>query len=79
MIPSNGGCPAVVPAAWARILRPTSRKRFFTAVLATLRRDVPLKQGLHDLEWAGARPRLTQLCAQLGDNDLPGRVPRWQA
>ena len=39
--------------------------------LATLRRDVPLEQSLHDLEWAGAQQRLTQLCSQLGNKDLP--------
>jgi 5'-3' exonuclease len=45
--------------------------------LATLRRDVPLEQSLDDLEWRGARERLRELCVQLGDNDLPDRVPRW--
>ena len=45
--------------------------------LATLRRDVPLKQSIHDLEWGGARRRLRELCAELGDDDLPNRVPRW--
>ena len=45
--------------------------------LATLRRDVPLKQSIHDLEWGGARRRLRELCAELGDHDLPNRVPRW--
>jgi 5'-3' exonuclease len=47
--------------------------------LATLRRDAPLEQGLDDLEWRGARGRLRQLCAELGDHDLPDRVPRWIA
>ena len=47
--------------------------------LATLRRDVPLEQRLDDLEWRGARERLRQLCAELGDPDLPDRVPRWTA
>ena len=45
--------------------------------LATLCRDVPLKQSIHDLEWDGARKRLKKLCMELGDNALPDRVPRW--
>jgi 5'-3' exonuclease len=45
--------------------------------LATLRRDVPIQQGLNDLEWRGARARLRALCLELGDPDLPDRVPRW--
>lgn len=45
--------------------------------LATLRRDIPLEQNISDLEWHGARERLRTLCMQLGDNDLPDRVPRW--
>ena len=30
--------------------------------LSTLREDVPLKEGLKDLEWKGALPRLKKLC-----------------
>ena len=47
--------------------------------LATLRRDVPLQQNLADLEWHGARKRLTPLCEELGDSALVKRVPRWSA
>lgn len=47
--------------------------------LATLRRDVPLEQSLQDLEWTGARPSLRDLCAELGDERLPDRIPRWAA
>jgi 5'-3' exonuclease len=47
--------------------------------LATLRRDVPLQEGLDDLEWIGARQRLKDLCEQLGDPGLPDRIPRWAA
>ena len=46
--------------------------------LATLRSDVPLKQSIHDLEWSGAQERLRTLCADLGADDLPDRVPRWR-
>jgi 5'-3' exonuclease len=45
--------------------------------LATLRYDVPIKQGLQDLEWIGAHESLRALCAELGDASLPGRIPRW--
>jgi 5'-3' exonuclease len=45
--------------------------------LATLRRDVPLRERLADLEWRGAQERLKPLCRALGANKLPERVPRW--
>jgi 5'-3' exonuclease len=47
--------------------------------LATLRRDVPLAEILDDLAWRGARPEFRQLSADLGVDDLPGRVGRWLA
>ena len=47
--------------------------------LATLRRDVPLAEILDDLAWRGARPEFRQLSAELGVDDLPGRVDRWLA
>jgi 5'-3' exonuclease len=47
--------------------------------LTRLRTDVPLKEGVDDLEWRGAREELRQLCAELGADDLPERVPRWIA
>ncbi|HXK12679.1 MAG TPA: 5'-3' exonuclease H3TH domain-containing protein [Vicinamibacteria bacterium] len=47
--------------------------------LATLRSDVPLAEGLADLEWRGARrAELEALCRAIGSEDLPGRVPRWR-
>lgn len=45
--------------------------------LATLRTDVPLVEGVDDLEWRGAHEALRKLCADLGASDLPDRVPRW--
>ncbi len=45
--------------------------------LATLRHDVPLQEGLADLEWRGAHQRLKQLCGELGAEKLPERIPRW--
>ena len=47
--------------------------------LATLRYDVPLHEQLADLEWRGAHPGLKRLCAELGSETFPARVPRWVA
>jgi 5'-3' exonuclease len=45
--------------------------------LTTLRKDVPLKEGIDDLAWRGAQGGLRQLCIELGANDLLGRIPQW--
>jgi 5'-3' exonuclease len=48
--------------------------------LATLRTDVPLAEGLADLEWRGARRRgLEALCGEIGYGELLARVPRWRS
>jgi 5'-3' exonuclease len=77
--PQQWGLPGARATRLAENLATHKEEVLLYRRLATLRRDVPLKQGLHDLEWGGAQPRLTQLCAQLGDNNLPDRVPRWRA
>ena len=46
--------------------------------LATLREDVPLRETVGDLEWRGAYARLTEVCRQLGDEQLPKRITRWR-
>jgi 5'-3' exonuclease len=47
--------------------------------LATLRIDVPLAEGLHELEWRGAhRADLERLCAEIGWEAPLQRVPRWR-
>jgi 5'-3' exonuclease len=46
--------------------------------LATLRTDVPLQETLADLEWQGAHEHLKDVCARLGDDNFPKRVPRWR-
>lgn len=47
--------------------------------LAVLRTDVPLEEDLEDLEWRGARrAELEKLCAELGQQALLERVPRWR-
>jgi 5'-3' exonuclease len=45
--------------------------------LTTLRTDVPLAEGVDDLEWRGAHEGLRDLCMELGANDIPDRIPRW--
>jgi 5'-3' exonuclease len=46
--------------------------------LATLRRDVPLSEGLSDLEWRGARQRdYAIFCRELGLSSLIDRPRRW--
>ena len=44
--------------------------------LARLRDDVPLHEGLGDLEWRGPGPELEQVCHELGDDELPRRAMR---
>jgi 5'-3' exonuclease len=75
------------PAEWgmgarANKLNDSLRARYDEAMLfrtlSTLRRDVPLKETLPDLEWRGANDSLRQLCSELGDTKFVERVPRWQ-
>ena len=48
--------------------------------LATLREDAPLTETLDELEWKGVRrEQLTALCAQIGDEEMIGRVERWRS
>jgi 5'-3' exonuclease len=47
--------------------------------LATLRHDVPFQERIADLEWRGAHQHLKQLCAELGSETFPERLPRWIA
>jgi 5'-3' exonuclease len=47
--------------------------------LATLRTDVPLEDGVDDLEWKGAfGGEIEDLCKAVGDESLPQRIPRWR-
>jgi 5'-3' exonuclease len=73
------GIPAGRVRRLAENLRTYKEEAFLYRRLATLRRDVPLEESLYDLEWLGARERLLELCLELGDKDLPDRVPRWVA
>jgi 5'-3' exonuclease len=46
--------------------------------LATLRYDVPLKEKLSDLKWKGAYKQLKGICLELGEEQIPKRIPRWR-
>jgi 5'-3' exonuclease len=48
-------------------------------LLATLRTDVPLEEGVDDLEWRGAKQELRTLCSELGADDILERVPNWSS
>ncbi len=52
---------------------------FLYRQLTTLREDVPLEQGLADLEWRGARQEFRHFCERVGALDLPDRVARWRS
>jgi 5'-3' exonuclease len=47
--------------------------------LTTLRLDVPIKAGLHDLEWHGAREEFKTFCQELGAESLIDQIPRWDS
>jgi 5'-3' exonuclease len=47
--------------------------------LTTLRTDVPIEENVADLEWRGAGEELKTFCEQLGADDIPQRIPRWNA
>jgi len=66
--------------ALAETLRAQRREVQLYRTLATLRRDVPLEEELHDLRWEGARrDTLVALCDELGEAELVGRVDRWRS
>jgi 5'-3' exonuclease len=47
--------------------------------LATLRTDVPLAEGLEDLEWLGAyQTDFVELAAEIGDEEVVDRVTRYR-
>jgi 5'-3' exonuclease len=46
--------------------------------LATLRTDVPLAEGLAEMQWRGARRAdLEAICREIGFEDLLSRLPNW--
>jgi 5'-3' exonuclease len=66
-------------AALAASLREHRDAAYLYRRLATLRTDAPLTETLDDLRWHGARVReLKDLCRELGNDDIIGRVPLWR-
>jgi hypothetical protein len=66
-------------ATLATSLRDHREEAYLYRQLATLRTDAPLTETLDDLRWQGARLReLKELCRELGNDDIIGRVPQWR-
>jgi 5'-3' exonuclease len=77
--PAQWGLDAGRALRLAERLRAHQEEALLYRRLATLRDDVPLHQRLADLEWRGAHQHLKRLCAELGSETFPKRVPRWIA
>jgi 5'-3' exonuclease len=81
-IPDDARAWDIKPRGAAALAESLAAQRADSALfkrLATLRTDVPLPESLDDLEWRGARrAELESLCAEIGDRELPGRIPRWR-
>jgi 5'-3' exonuclease len=81
-IPDNAAewkVPVRGSAALAESLREHRNVVGLYRTLATLREDAPLTETLEELEWKGApREKLAAFCAAIGDDEMVGRVERWQ-
>ena len=75
--PTKWGLDAGRALRLAERLRAHQEEALLYRRLATLRHDVPLQERLADLEWRGAHQHLKRLCAELGSETFPDRVPRW--
>ena len=66
-------------SALAASLREHRDEAYLYRRLATLRPDVPLTESLDDLRWRGGRLKeMKELCRELGNDDIIGRVPLWR-
>ena len=66
-------------SALAASLRDHREEAYLYRRLATLRTDVPLRESLDDLRWQGGRLReMKELCRELGNDEIIGRVPLWR-
>ena len=72
--PAELGLPAARAVRLVESLRAGRDDALLYLRLATLRLDVPLDEDVGDLEWRGVRPDFAQLCAELGERELPRRV-----
>ena len=76
-IPEEPGELGLPPGRATRLLESLTAHRDDALLyrrLATLRDDVPLEEGLADLEWRGPREQFEELCRELGDEALARRV-----
>ena len=66
-------------AALGQSLREGREEALLYRRLARLRTDVPLGETLEDLRWRGARrTALEALCADIGEDEVAGRMPLWR-
>ena len=72
--PGLFGLPLARASGLAANLAAHRDEAFRYRLLARLRDDVPLKEELADLEWRGARAELAEVCRELGDEGLAGRL-----
>ncbi len=64
----------------AEALRKGRQEAALYRTLATVRTDVPLKEGLAELEWRGVpRSAFLEWCKKVGSSSLPARPKRWAA
>jgi 5'-3' exonuclease len=80
-IPDQAAAWQVKPRGAERLARSLAERRpeaLLYKRLATLRTDAPVDEPLEALEWRGATPRLRELAAELGFDDVAERVPRWR-
>ena len=74
--PSQLGLPLGRASRLVESLAAHREEAFLYRRLATLRDDVPLEEGIADLEWRGATADLEELCRELGDEELAKRVTK---
>ena len=77
--PAQLGLPAGRAARLLENLKAHREEALLYRVLATLRTDAPISEKLSDLAWKGAAPELKDVCRELGDEALLGRIKRWRA
>jgi 5'-3' exonuclease len=72
--PRELGLPAGRASHLVESLRAHRQEAMLYRRLATLCDDVPLEEGLADLEWRGATAEFDKTCRELGDEELAKRV-----
>ena len=72
--PHELGLPPGRASRLVESLRSHRREAMLYRRLATLRDDVPLEEGLADLEWRGATAEFDETCRDLGDEELAKRI-----